>query len=67
MTTPTAAKHFGPRQQHEAKTLATHLWGWGVDVFQAAELNDVERVAELAAAISANAIELSRLAKRASR
>lgn len=67
MTTPTAAKQFGPRQQHDAKILATHIWGWGVDLFQAAERNDVEAVEQLAAVIAGRANELVKLAKRASR
>jgi hypothetical protein len=58
---------YGPRQAVTAKHLAENIWLWGIEMVQAVNRNDTDRVLELSNAVDLANSQLRRVTARATK
>lgn len=66
-STEQPAKTYGPGQAKTAKLAAENIWLWGIEMVQAVQRNDLERVAELAKAVAEATEVLAAVTARAAK
>lgn len=63
----TDIKTYGPLQAKTAKHMAENIWMWGIEMVQAVERGDLDRVTALTGAIANANAALAQLTARASK